>query len=303
MHNIIITGASGFVGQHLSLFFESQGVAVQRLSMRENDWANQLDTETKALIHLAGKAHDTQNTAAEKDYFDINTGLTQQLFDLYLKSSITDFIYFSSVKAAADVVEEVLFEDITCTPQTPYGKSKLQAEDYLLQQKLPAGKRLFILRPCMIHGPGNKGNLNLLYQVVSKNIPYPLGKFKNERSFLSIDNLNFIVQSILSNKTIPSGIYNLADDDFVSTNELIQIIAHSQNKKSKIWNIPKAGIHFLARLGDFLHLPLNSERLKKLTENYRVSNLKIKTALGIKKLPLSAQEGLTKTIKSFSKIK
>ena len=91
----------------------------------------------------------------------------------------------------------------------------------------------------------------------------------------------------------------MADDEALSTNELITLIAESQNKKAKNWQIPANLIRSLARLGDFLHLPLNSERLKKLTESYEVSNQKIKKALGIEKMPVSAEEGMKKTLDSF----
>lgn len=98
---------------------------------------------------------------------------------------------------------------------------------------------------------------------------------------------------------LPSGIYNFADDEPVSTNDLIRVIATSIHKKPKLWKLPKGLISALARIGDFLPSPLNTERLKKLTENYVVSNSKIKQALGIKSLPLSAEKALEKTIKSF----
>lgn len=82
------------------------------------------------------------------------------------------FIFFSTAKAAADRVEGVLTEDVVPSPVGPYGESKIKAEEYILGN-FPAGNdnRVYILRPCMIHGPGNKGNLNLLYSVVSKGIP------------------------------------------------------------------------------------------------------------------------------------
>jgi nucleoside-diphosphate-sugar epimerase len=152
----------------------------------------------------------------------------------------------------------------------------------------------------MIHGPGNKGNLNLLYKVVTKGIPWPLGAFENRRSFTSIGNLNFVIQQLLE-KDIEPGTYNLADDEAMSTNRLIRLIAGSKGIKAGIWNIPRGWIFFVARVGDKLHLPLNSERLKKLTESYVVSNAKLKKALGIKKMPVSAEEGMQETLKSFNR--
>ncbi len=295
---IYITGASGFVGQNLSKYLFENSLDVSHLSLR-NEWT--LDTNAEAIIHLAGKAHDTANTSAEEEYFKINTDLTKKIFDEFLNSEINDFIYFSSVKATADTIDNILDEKHLSNPQTPYGKSKLLAEEYLLSKTLPDNKRLFIIRPCMIHGPGNKGNLNLLYKVVEKGIPWPLASFENKRSFLSIDNLNFLILRILKNKNIESGIYNFADDEFISTNELIKTIGEASGKKSKLWNISTNLISKVAKIGDRVKLPLNSERLKKLTESYMVSNDKIKQALEIEKLPVSAKKGLIKTIKSFKK--
>lgn len=295
---VILTGSSGFVGQNLSPFLTEKGFAVHALSLR-GTWQQHLPDQFGAVIHLAGKAHDTKNTSAAQEYFDVNTELTKQLFDRFLQSDARDFIYFSSVKAVADTVEDVLDEDITANPQTPYGQSKWAAEQYFNAQQLPAGKRLFIFRPCMIHGPGNKGNLNLLYNVVNKGIPYPLAAFENRRSFLSIGNLQFIIKWVLKNPDISGGTYNLSDDEALSTNELIRLIGEANGKKATLWKIPPGLIRGVAKLGDSLRLPLNSERLKKLTESYVVSNAKIKNALKIDKMPISARDGLLNTLRSF----
>lgn len=293
---ITITGASGFVGSNLSKYLEEKENTIDKLSLRKPDFSLQKDAD--AVIHLAGKAHDTANTSADEEYFEINTELTKKLFDEFVNSEIRDFFYFSSVKATADIVEGILDENHCSNPVTAYGKSKLKAEEYLLSHKLPSGKRLFIIRPCMIHGPGNKGNLNLLHKVVQKGIPWPLAAFENRRSFLSIGNLCFLIEKMMTSE-LPSGIYNFADDEAVSTNRLVKIIAEASGKKEKLWPVSKELVSGIARLGDRIKFPLNSERLKKLTESYVVSNQKIKTALKIENLPLSAEEGLIKTVKSF----
>lgn len=294
---VIITGASGFVGQNLSAYLEANNFAVKPLSLRSQDWASKINGDEQAIIHLAGKAHDTKNTSESSEYFKINTELTIGLFDEFIKSDIKDFIYFSSVKAAADTVEGILTEEMTADPKTPYGQSKLQAEQYIMSVKLPENKRVFIIRPCMIHGPGNKGNLNLLFSVVKKGIPYPLAAYKNKRSFLSIDNLCFGIEQLML-EPIASGIYQFADDEALSTNELISLIGQSLSSKVKLWSVPKSLINTLAKAGDVTKLPLNSERLKKLTEDYIVSNEKIVKAIG-KPFPVSAREGLIKTFNSF----
>jgi len=306
--NILITGVHGFVGGNLVAALNNQH-AIYGLDIISPQKEGVLTTfgwdamdhipPVDMIIHLAGKAHDTKNQTNAEAYFDINTGLTKKIFDWFLKSDAKKFIFFSSVKAAADMVSGILTEDVIPSPKGPYGESKLAAEKYILDN-LPKDKQVYILRPCMIHGPGNKGNLNLLYKIVSKGIPWPLGKFDNKRSFCSIDNLSFIISNLIETDIEP-GIYQVADDEALSTNELIRLIASSQKRKVKIWNVPNQLVKFLAKTGDYLHLPLNSERLRKLTESYVVSNKKLKNALGITKMSVSAEEGFKKTFKSFQK--
>ncbi len=294
--DILLTGASGFVGLNLKPFLQEKGFKVIAFSLRGN-WESQMPTNYNAIIHLAGKAHDTKNTSSPEEYFQVNTELTKQLFDRFMESNARDFIYFSSVKAVADSVATILTEEALPNPKTPYGQSKWQAEQYLNSQPLHEGKRLFILRPCMIHGPGNKGNLNLLYQAVTKGIPYPLAAFDNRRSFLSIANLQFVIKWILKNPDIPGGTYHLADDEVLSTNELIKLIGEVHGKNARLWKLPPTLIKGIARLGDTVKLPLNTERLQKLTEDYVVSNKKIKEALKVERLPMAVRDGFFATFR------
>ena len=306
---ILITGVHGFVGSNLVKDLSKEhtiyGLDIinpTKEGVRQTFSWNYLDKEdgipeVDAIIHLAGKAHDTKNEAAADVYFKVNTELTKRIFDYFLKSKAKKFIFFSTAKAAADKVEGVLTEDVVPSPKGPYGESKIAAEKYI-QEHLFDEKQVYILRPCMIHGPGNKGNLNLLYGVVKKGIPWPLGAFENRRTFTSIDNLCFIIKGLLT-QDVKSGIYNINDDEAVSTNELIDIICSAMGKKAHIWRIPRGLMEGVAKIGGTLHLPLNAERLQKLTENYVCSNTKIKKALGVEQLPIRAKDGLLKTIKSF----
>lgn len=305
---MLLTGSNGFVGRNIQLYFNEWRdvytfIPISREILNQDDEEKIknliVDGQESSIIHLAGKAHDLKKISSSSEYYTVNTELTKKVFDAFLKSDSQCFIFLSSVKAVADEVVGELLESCTPNPITHYGKSKLLAEEYILSKQLPKGKRVYIIRPCMIHGPGNKGNLNLLYKIVSKGIPWPLGSFQNQRSFCSVENLCFIIKELIERNDIPSGIYNVADDVSISTNELIQLIAQSQNKDSRILKIPKSFINALARLGDFLHLPLNSERLQKLSESYVVSNSKIKEAI-CKHLPISSQEGLLKTLQSFN---
>ena len=323
---ILITGVHGFVGSNLVEALKKEHtiygldiISPFKDGVRFTFGWDFLDKEGEilevdAIIHLAGKAHDTKNKSAADVYFKVNTGLTQKIFDWFLaQPKCKKFVFFSTAKAAADKVDGVLTEDVVPTPVGPYGESKIKAEEYILSRirefensdlkpetlkPETLAKQVYIFRPCMIHGPGNKGNLNLLYGVVKKGIPWPLGAFENRRTFTSIENICFAVNGVLT-KSVPSGIYNMGDDEALSTNELIEEICKSLGKKAHIWKLPKGLMNGVAKIGGMLHLPLDQERLRKLTENYISSNAKIKKALGVEKMPVDARTGLQATLKSF----
>jgi nucleoside-diphosphate-sugar epimerase len=295
---ILISGSKGFVGKNLTTYLSKHGyMDVRELDLR-GDWVPQVHDNASAIIHLAGKAHDLKNVSDPEEYYRVNFQLTKSLYNEFLQSNAKLFIFISSVKAAADSIEKILKESFVPIPETHYGKSKLMAEEYIQQTSLPTEKSFVILRPCMIHGPGNKGNLNLLYQFVKRGIPYPLAAFSNKRSYLSVHNLCFIIDKLLKKDKVVSGIYNVADDKSLSTTEVFSILSRSLNKSAVLWNIPIKVIEFAAYVGDKLHLPLNTERLSKLTENFEVSNSKIKAELKIE-LPIDSSDGILLTANSF----
>lgn len=313
---ILITGVHGFVGGNIVKALSKDNVIYGldiidpikegvKYTFRWEDLDKEgMIPEMDAIIHLAGKAHDTKNQAASDVYFKVNRDLTIKVFDYFCAHpNIKKFVFFSTAKAAADRVEGILTEDVVPSPVGPYGESKIAAEQYILNTMKSRpdefkDRGVYIFRPCMIHGPGNKGNLNLLYNVVKKGIPWPLGAFENRRTFTSVDNICFAVNGVLT-KDVESGIYNMGDDEAMSTNELIEEICKSLGKKSHIWRLPKGLMTGIARVGGYFHLPLNPDRLQKLTENYVSSNEKIKKALGVEKMPVKASDGLKVTLESF----
>lgn len=282
---ILMAGSHGFVGTNLIESYESI-YNIIRWDARDDKPLPECD----AVIHLAGLAHDTKHTIEAEKYFEVNTELTKRIYDRFLKLKAKKFIFFSSIKAK--------------DADTAYAKSKKTAEDYILSHKDITDnteiqtKKVYILRPCMIHGNGNKGNLNLLVKWVRKGWPWPLAAFGNKRSFASMGNVAFLVSELLT-KDVESGIYNICDDEAVSTNELIELICDCMGKKAHLWRIPKGLMMIIAKIGDALHLPLNTERMEKLTENHIVSNREIKLALDVDRLPIEAKEGLRQSIMSM----
>ncbi len=314
MSRILITGATGFVGRSLveyfhnkediHLFAHSRNAEKARETFR--DYSIEIVPEIHAgvlskhsidtVIHLAGIAHDLSGKFMEKDYMEANVENTRYLYDQFARSTATTFIFMSSIKAVTDHADGIIDETFGSNPKTPYGKSKHLAEQYLYEHPV-VGKRVIILRPCMIHGPGNKGNLNLLYKFVKKGIPYPLTAYDNRRSFLSVGNLCFAIEKIIQ---IPAcaGTFHIADDEALSTKDLVKLIGQTIEKPARMLRIPKRMLTLMAGLGSVFHLPINSEVLGKLTENMVVSNQKLLLTLAVK-LPVSAKEGLIMTIKSL----
>src|SRR5690242_11709807 len=239
---VLITGSTGFVGQNLSEYLNLNGpniqvIPISRIDLRSPRILNLSDGEV--IVHLAGKAHELKNNFNSDEYYGINLELTKKIYDAFLKSTVKKFIFVSSVKAVADSVTGILTEDNVPSPQTHYGKSKLMAEEYIRKCSLPTWKSYYILRPCMIHGPHNKGNLNNLYKIATIGLPYPLAAFNNERSFLTIENLCFVIKELLERTDIPMGIYNVADNKPLSTNRVMEIIGEELSKKIRFFRVNK----------------------------------------------------------------
>lgn len=287
MAKVLITGFSGFIGSYI--ISKNSIHDFVKLNLRTS--AANIPNDVFSVIHLAGKAHDFSDKGNLLDYYKVNTHLTKELFDSFLKSKASVFIYVSSVKAVADNNVSQLKEIDLPNPQTHYGKSKLLAEEYILSKVVPTGKRVYILRPGMVYGPGNKGNIGLLLKFVKLGLPWPLGCYHNKRSFCHVANLAFVINEIIRADNFCPGIYNVVDNDSISTNELVQVLGVSNNKKVTILCIPKRVIVLFTRIGDFLNLPFNTDRLNKLTDNFTVNTDKLMRELN-NKLPVSLIEGL-----------
>lgn len=293
---VCILGYTGFIGQNLLLAIaNSYGV-----SLREENWREKI-SDAEIIINLIGKAHDHHEKASYQDFYGANVEILKKVFQAFLQSDAQMIIHISSVAAVEEFNAKKKIEETDhANPISHYAKTKKEAEDWLIQQKLPQDKKLIILRPPMIHGKGDKGSLRTLYSLIYKGIPYPFSSFDNNRSFICMDNFIFFIQQIIAKKDqIKSGIYHIADDEIISTQKIIEIIKKVENKPIVQLEVPKFAIEILAKIGDFLPIPINTKKLRKMTGTLCVSNKKIKKELGIQKLPFSAEEGLFKTIKTF----
>ena len=299
MRVLVLGGDSGFIGSHLNHKLH-HSFECKFVTMRNFSWMSE-GFSPDYIINLVGKAHDFSGTATKEDFYYANFELAKKAFQIFINSEAHVLIHISSLAAIEEVeAAKPLSEIADYNPLSHYGQSKRDAEEWLLTQTLPLGKKLIILRPPMVHGAGDRGNLKQLYKMVSKGIPYPLALFKNKRSFLSIENFCFYIKQILlKNDQMETGIYHLADDETLSSNEIVKIIKEETGLNTPVLPLPKRFIRWVSRVGDRTSLPLNTWRLKKLTGTLVVSNKKIKIALDIQRLPRTAKEGLRETIRSF----
>ena len=129
--NILITGYSGFVGKNLISFLNKQ------FSINKSERDSSIVIKESVVIHLAGKAHDFRKSSNSDEYYQVNTELSQKVFDAFIDSDAKVLITLSSVKAVADEVIGDLTEDSFANPVTQYGKSKLAAEQYILSKVIP----------------------------------------------------------------------------------------------------------------------------------------------------------------------
>lgn len=305
MKTILITGISGFAGNNLAAYLlhhthwkilgssRKKEFSVDHTNIKLVPADSRMWDEEKidAVIHLAGIAHDLSGEFVSADYEKVNVEGTKSLVDEFIKSKASIFIFISSIKAVADHSDVVLDELAAPRPQTDYGKSKRKAEQYIISRQI-SDKSFYILRPAMMYGPTNKGNLNLLYRFVKSGWPFPLGAFQNLRSFLSVENFSFVIRSIIEGKLQP-GTYHVADSGFLSTNELYALIADVSGIKNRNWKLPKKIIQWAATLTG------QTNRLNKLTENMMVSNNKLIQQMGCD-LPVSLNEGLRNVIKNWN---
>jgi nucleoside-diphosphate-sugar epimerase len=233
MLTVAVTGAGGFVGQRFMNYRQSR-YDLRPVSLRTGRPGNIVLKDVDVIVHLAGKAHDMK-LQDEKVYFEINYQLTKELADHAKQSGVKHFIYVSSVKVYGEGSDTALNESSVCSPEDPYGRSKLKAEEYLQSLQGP-DFTVSIVRPPVVYGPGVKGNIIRLMDTIARGMPLPLGNTRNLRSMVFLDNLIELIHRIIDTRT--PGIFVAGDAEPLSTDVLIRLISEKLGSKTRLISVP-----------------------------------------------------------------
>jgi nucleoside-diphosphate-sugar epimerase len=296
-----ITGASGFIGLALCSQLFEQGWHLRVLLRQpmtgpwhetvigdlETSLPRDLLTGMDAVFHLAGKAHAlSENYQDIEEYFRINTEGTRKLLEVARDAGTPRFVFFSSVKAMNEGSHHCLDETTACLPETPYGKSKLEAEQLVLQADYVPEP--IVLRLSMVYGPAMKGNLPRMIEAVAKGQFPPIPEFGNQRSMVHVED---IVQAAVLAAERPEAIgqtYLVTDGQPYSTRELYEWICQALGKPVPAWRIPEVVFRGLAKIGDAIgklrgrRFMFDSDTLNKLAGSSWYSSQKIEQELGFR---------------------
>ncbi|WP_159309240.1 NAD-dependent epimerase/dehydratase family protein [Spiribacter roseus] len=310
--NVLLTGATGFVGSFLCRALEEQPNTNLRLALRkasaftvphtilgnfsrETDWTSAL-SGVDTVIHSAGRAHipeDKKNNPALY-YEETNTQATLALARQAAIMGVKRLIFLSSIGVNGEVSRCPFRPEDTPKPNGPYAHSKLKAEKGLWRLRRETGIEVVVLRPPLIYGPNAPGNFGLLVNVMCKGFPLPLAGINNKRAFVSIWNLVNLIITCLDHPNAANQIFLVRDSEEASTSEFLARIAQASSTRSHLFQLP----HSLIKLGTTI---LGRQSMyRSLFNSLQIDDSKTRATLDWVP-PLSLDEGLRKTINSHER--
>ncbi|MEO8364265.1 MAG: SDR family oxidoreductase [Ilumatobacteraceae bacterium] len=278
--NIVVTGATGFIGRHLcsaladtqhQVTIVSRTVPTQfspNVRIIPNiDLEQQVDYESllkdcEVIIHLAGRVHvqgDPENDP-ESAYHSANTAATLNLACAAVANGVKRFVFLSSIKVNGEStpLDAPFTPESTPHPVDAYGKSKLEAENGLFQLTRSSALEVVVIRPPLVYGPGVRANFLQLLNLVHKQIPLPLRSVHNKRSLVGVDNLVNLIVTCVDHPAAPNNVFLVSDNADISTPELVRLIAQAEGRRARLFPCPQfllwIGAKVLRREDQYLRL-------------------------------------------------
>lgn len=296
---VLVTGASGFIGQRLVQLMLERKLEINTCSRstRSLDQVNHFQVgdlneisnwkdiiqSSDCVIHLAAKVHmmEQSDVTDLNEYRLINRDATLRLASEAANSGVKRFIFLSSVKVNGEMTKTGISfnENDKNIPQDPYGLSKYEAEQGLLDIGQTTGMEVVIIRSPLVYGPCVKGNFRSMVHWVRKAIPIPLGSVMNRRSLIALDNLVDFILLCTNRERTPQAanqVFLISDGEDVSTTELLRKVARAYGVKSRLIPVPVGLMEFLAKV---LGMSAIAERL---FGNLQVDSAKARDLLGWK---------------------
>ena len=308
MINVLVTGANGFVGRELCHVLHADGYPVKGSVRRpgvseqvapydavvsvgeigpDTDWVDAL-SEVDVVVHLAARVHMMKEEASNPlDAFrQVNALGTERLALQAAESGVKRFIYVSSIKVNGEGADKVLSENDKPNPTDPYARSKWEAEQLLSKISAQTGMEVVIVRPPLVYGPGVKANFLSLIRWVDRGVPLPLGAVKNRRSLVSVKNLVDLIIKCIDHPNAAGEVFLVADEDDISTPELLRCVAQGVGRKARLVNVPPRLLKFA------FGLIKRREVIERLCGSLVVDISKAKHLLGWAP-PISLAQGLS----------
>ena len=285
--NVLITGATGFIGSRLVYALRKQGAKLTFLSRRElnlsygktilcdlehqpipKEWLDGIDT----IYHLAGYAHDLSDPDTVKERYEaLNIQATKSLAQAAVDASVRKFVFVSSVKAGGITSTGLnMHEESQAQPDGIYGETKYQAERSLLELHTKTPLDVIILRPSLVYGPRVKGNLNLMLNGIAQGWFPPIPKTGNQRSMVHVDDVVDALIYLSSHRDVSGEVFILTDGQSYSTHDIYSELRLALGKSKPRWAIPKIGFDLLSQLSPQIRF-----KLQKLFGNESYSSAKL----------------------------
>jgi nucleoside-diphosphate-sugar epimerase len=313
MQSILVTGGTGFIGSHLLPKLHKRNLQIvlavrNHLSNEFNlpykivkvneidestDWTEALK-EIDTVIHLAARAHQLNDQALdpEAEFLQINCEGTKTLVKQAIAAGVKHFIFISSIGAMATLSDTIISEESPCQPDTPYGRSKLNAETALVELCRKTQMNWTILRPTLVYGPNNPGNMERLFALVTKKLPLPLGSIVNSRSLLYVGNLVDVIIKCIEDDRAKNQTFIVSDGVDLSTSELIFRMGNAMGEKILLLSFPPSLLRLAAKMIK------KEEVADRLLGSLQVDSSKIRQMLDWKP-PYTVDQGLQATADCF----